>query len=617
MAKIVDPDQLNQNTEVTFDTANKTIENSVAGNLDDNSPGRSSGVTHQCLYSFTKEEWLATAGLQSSRFPFDPIFEAKFDWVNDWQPENQQTIDLIRDGGFRVVLLDDEYAVAISLQDFNAVGDQGYYHNDSSNRFTGTRNDFDKTGEINEPFLIFDGTTDNRDFLKTFLREQGKTHGYGDLIVDQGLSALTYQAYRIPLSNAVDPNINETDGNIDANTPYTNIQFSHLKGSGFTTWADSTVYPAGAVVLDPIAQSGGSSNGTWWFTPAGGTSSGTGTADDVGVTDWESYEGEEQIGDEWFAFNRIIDLSSGTATRFEIYEWGQRQLRQAGDINDDVIGNPNQDAFGTIDGEFAMDLFDFVGSTLRTRGGVLIRDFDANDTNSIELSDITVDGGGLDQDFVPVASTVRTFPFVSAGNMQFSENLDDETNADTLYKMFFQYTTRDTDTDVAVTSASGDTATITSTLIDLSANFSNGSYVQISGFSTNAVNNGLFQVNGVPTAGTLPVRKVNGETLVDESAGDTVNLDADPYDSPDAIVVDDNSGSDITGQITAVSIGFDFDYDNNTQGGRTAATDAPVAVIAQGISGAQWVDGLFTITRNTGLTFPLNAATERVYDNPA
>lgn len=60
MAKIVDPDQLNQGTEVTFDTSTKTIDLAVAGNLDDSAPGRSSGVTHQALYSFAKEEWLAS-----------------------------------------------------------------------------------------------------------------------------------------------------------------------------------------------------------------------------------------------------------------------------------------------------------------------------------------------------------------------------------------------------------------------------------------------------------------------------------------------------------------------------------------------------------------------------
>ena len=615
MAKIVDPDQLTQGSEVTFTPSTKKIDLAIAGNLDDNAPGKSSGVAHQALYSFTKEEWLTDALLQPNRFPFDPIFEAKFDWVNDWQPNDAQTIDLIRDGGFRVVLLDDEYAAILSLLSFDAPStDLAYYWQTDSG--TATVNNFDKTGELNEPILIFDGTTDYRDFLKVALRVQAKTYGFGNLLSDQDLSALTYQAYRLPLSNSPDTNIDETDGNIDTLTPYTNMQINYLKGSGFTTWANSTVYAAGAVVLDAIRQSGGSSNGTWWFTPTGGTSSGTGTADDVGVTDWESYAGEEQIGLEWFAFNRVIDLTTGTGTAQEIYNFAMRQLRQTTDINDDALGSPNQDAYGTENGLTANELMDYIGAILRTQPGVLIRDFDANDTNSLELSDITVDGGGLDSDDVPLTSTIRTFPFVAAGTLVFSDNLVDEADVDTIYKMFFQRTTRDTGIDIAVTAASGDTATLTSTTTDFTTNFSNGDYVQVSGFTTNAVNNGLFQVTAIPTSTTLAVRKVNGETLINETAGDTVNLDAAPYDSPDAIIVDDNGGTDITGQITSKNIAFDFDYDGNVQGGRTAATPAPVAVIAQGKGGAQWVDGLFTITRTTGLSFPLNAATERVYVNP-
>lgn len=612
MAKIVDPDQLNQATEVTFSTAGKTIDLAIAGNLDDNSPGRSSGVTHQALYSFSKEEWLATAGLQSSRFPFDPIFEAKFDWINDWQPNDVQTVDLIRDGGFRVVLLDDEYGCLISLQDFSATTDQAYYWNDSTARFTGVPINFDKTGELNEPFLIFDGTNDYRDFLKVFLRIQGKTHGYGDLLVDQGLSSITYQAYRVPLANVTDPNINESDANIDTLTPYINIVIDYLNTPAtaltFTT-AAATTYAIGDVVQD--------GTGRWAYCTTGGTvvTPGGAYASFGGTSVWEAYAGEELIGTNYYAFNRVISLSSGTATAQEIYNWGERQLRKPGDINNDTLGAPNQDGFGVIDGELAMDLFDYIGSTLRTKPGVSIRNFDANDTNSLELRDITVDGGGLDQDFVPVTSTVRTFPFVAAGTILFSQNLVDEVDNTTLYKMYFQYTKLNTNTDFTLTAASANTATFNSPTLDLTTFFTNADYAELSGFLTNTVNNGVFQVSSV-LAGSMTITKVNGETLINDALGDSVTVYTDPYDSPDAVVVNDNSATPITGEITAAGIAFDFDYDNNVQGGRTAPSVAPVAIIAMAVDGAQWIDGLFTITRTTGLSFPLNAATERVYLNP-
>ena len=309
-------------------------------------------------------------------------------------------------------------------------------------------------------------------------------------------------------------------------------------------------------------------------------------------------------------------MSAGTPLLQEYYEWHQRQLRQVGDINDNLIGNPNQDAFGTIDGELAMDIADFVGAIYRSRGGVLVREFDPNDTNNLELSDITVDGGGLDINGEPIVTTIRTFPFVAAGNLVFSQNLVDETNADTIFKMFFQYTVRETDTGFAVTAATGDTMTLTTTGTDLTTLYTNADYVSITGFTTNPTeNNGLFQVSSV-AAGSMDCRRVNGTNPVNESAGDTVNIDDNPFDSPDAIVVNDNGGSPITAQVTTLNEAFDYDYDGNVQGGRTAATDAPVAVIAQGLPGAQWVSALFTITRAVGLSFPVNASTERVFSNP-
>ncbi len=437
MAKIVDPDQLNQATEVVFTTTGspKTFQLLVAGNLDDNAPGQTSGVAFQAFYSFCKEEWLTDTALNKHRFPIDPIFEAKFNVVNDWEPADAQTRDLLRDGGWREDTSGAEYAVIISLGGFdNSSTDQAYYQQVSG--FSASTTDFDKTGELNEAIEIFDGSaTDNRDFLKVYLREQGKTISEGNLLVDQDLSVLTYQAYRLPLSNSTDPKIVETDANIDANTPYTGMTINYLDGSGFTTWANSTVYPAGAVVLDAGRQASGSSNGTWWFTPAGGTSSGTGTSDDTGVTDWESYAGERQIGTEWYAFNRIIDGNSGSAEK--IYEFERRELRRTTDINDDTLGSPNQDGVGTINGNIAVPFLDFLGETLQTRAGVYVDDFDVNDQNRIEFFDITVDSGGLDSEGTPSTSTKRVFPFVAAGNLVFSSNLVSETNADTLYRMYF------------------------------------------------------------------------------------------------------------------------------------------------------------------------------------
>ncbi len=64
MTLIIDPDDLNQGTEVTINTSAKTIALSVAGNLSNDV------VTGQALYSFLKEEWIVPTGLYSSSESF-------------------------------------------------------------------------------------------------------------------------------------------------------------------------------------------------------------------------------------------------------------------------------------------------------------------------------------------------------------------------------------------------------------------------------------------------------------------------------------------------------------------------------------------------------------------
>ena len=78
--------------------------------------------------------------------------------------------------------------------------------------------------------------------------------------------------------------------------------------------------------------------------------------------------------------------------------------------------------------------------------------------------------------------------------------------------------------------------------------------------------------------------------------------------------MNDNSGTDIAGLVGSnTSIGFDFDYDNNTQGGRTPGTDADVTLVAIGTDGAQYVVAEGTITRASVLA--LTSALERNYSN--
>jgi hypothetical protein len=90
----------------------------------------------------------------------------------------------------------------------------------------------------------------------------------------------------------------------------------------------------------------------------------------------------------------------------------------------------------------------------------------------------------------------------------------------------------------------------------------------------------------------------------------------DEFGNSGAILVEDNSGSPIAGSVTGGSISFDFDYDANTQGNRTAGTNANVTAIAIGLNTGQYVKTTATITRSNANVINFVAAVERNYENP-
>jgi len=75
MAKIVDPDDLNQGVEITITPGlSGTIKlNPGSGNLS------MDGVTLQCIYSFLKEEWETDSNLINYPFPIKSITDEQFE----------------------------------------------------------------------------------------------------------------------------------------------------------------------------------------------------------------------------------------------------------------------------------------------------------------------------------------------------------------------------------------------------------------------------------------------------------------------------------------------------------------------------------------------------------
>jgi hypothetical protein len=88
------------------------------------------------------------------------------------------------------------------------------------------------------------------------------------------------------------------------------------------------------------------------------------------------------------------------------------------------------------------------------------------------------------------------------------------------------------------------------------------------------------------------------------------------FGSSSAVLVNDNTGTPITGSVNGnSSINFTFDYDNNTQGGRPSGSDASVTLIGIGLSTGQYVSTVGTIARSNANALSLVAALERNYRN--
>lgn len=616
MSKITDPDMLSvyvhatsaagaTTEEVVVLTGPKTVQLRVAGNLDDTAPGKTSGVTARANYSFMKEEYLNgtdAATLRRFRFPWKMIFEGSFIWVNGWAPADQQTRDLIRDAGYYEQVASYSNACMITLNEMDDdASDLAYFKQVAG--FSASVTDYDKTGQLNENIDI----TGVTGYKKSFLREQGKLYSEYDLLAEYDITAITYQAYSFPLPNGNDAKVTHTDVYIEGNTPYTGMKVNYLKGVGFTTWADSIAYPVAAVVKDNLTD-------RWWFTPAGGTSSGTSTADDTGVTDWEAYDGEELIGSTYYVFNRVVTANGGTDA--EAHEHNMHALRQATDINADDTTSVNQQGFGTVNGNVALVLDEYVGDTMHMEPGCVIRGFDTNSTNSIVHHPIKVDTGGVNSEGFPLSSTEVFFPFVSAGNFTFSDNINDELDVETWFSMYFAWITSTVSTGIAITSASGATAVLDYTLdTGILDHLVTGDYIDVDGYTGTATNNGLYILTGDPTANTIAVTKQDGVTVIDETASDSVTVLENPFESPGAVIVKDNSTDDITGQVTGLTLPWDFDFTNNNQGGRTANTNAPVVVVASALDGAEWVEASYTITAAVGQNIPVNPSDELNYVN--
>lgn len=209
---------------ITIDATNKTIQLNVG-----KGPLTIEGITGQCLYSFLKQTWKNDATLIAYPFPMLSITNEQFEFINGWLPAVDATRKLIRNAGWAEygtsgAAITRKYAGIVTLGSIGS-SDQAYYQQSSN---AGTN--FTYVGPVNEAVQIYgDATNGNFDYtasMKLFCRIQGKAYAQAAL-TDIGVTTLSYQVYRFPLSNSSDLKISDTDANIAANAPYTGITITY------------------------------------------------------------------------------------------------------------------------------------------------------------------------------------------------------------------------------------------------------------------------------------------------------------------------------------------------------------------------------------------------------
>ncbi len=523
MPKIVDPDNLTRDTSVTFVIADPDarfiqLTSSLvtpASLIPPLTSGSDSGVTGQALYSFCKERWKNETDLIKIPFPLISITKNQFDFTNNWDLQDEESRNLVRDAGWSVIsgsVTTQEYVGIVTLGSLGST-DQVYYLQhpfSSSINFvvSGTANNAIKQFSQSHVQVEFNA----RNFTKIFVREYQKTYSDASVQATLAVPIQDYVVYSLPLTNATDVNITTPFESEATGSPLNEVTITFLTGSGYGSYVDTTVYDTGSVVQSAF-------DSRWYHNPIdGGTANGAGN--DVGQDtniDWITWSlanggGERQVGSDFFAFNKIVDAGAGKNNPIaETYTRVQFELRLSSEIDD---GSQDDDPhIGKVEDV----LLSFVGATLITSNGVFVDNFQDADTNSI--------------DFFDVSGSVRRFPFVSTGIINFNDNLVADLQAE--YFMFF---------------------------------------------------------TSVPSGS---------------------------FGSASAIIVDDNTGISISGSVSGSgSVSFTFDYDFNVQGGRTAASDAPVTVVAIGLNSAQYVTATSTIARSKTNAITLVSALERNYDNP-
>lgn len=648
--------------EIHIDTLNKLIYVAV-----DTSNGMTvSGLTLKCLYSFLKERWKNDATLIKFEFPMTPITDEQFEFTNGWNLDDTvstgtgglggasetgaTTTGLIRTGGWAVNAgpgtNDSERWFNVITLGALDVNDQVYYRQVDDTTTAPTN--FILTGPVNQAVQFYvdtnaDGApdTDNSGFFETFIRTFGKTYAQTNLVDIGAADGVTYQAYRFPLVNTADPKITQSKaaasgddiaidslvGNGTVVTVTTEaahglatndvMDITGATETGFNstnniiTVTSSTEFTYANVTnvtenTSPAVTSGFQTNNmsiSWAAT--GDNTQQTGfndTFDSTGVSVPEAY------------FTVTIDADVGSTqnpnpTAEKIYQYVQAQLVKTGDIN------LNTSNTGVRRGDITPLKLRFVGDDLFTLGqddvpgvedfeGVYIGNFATADQNRLHFwgygsevnaaATITAIARATNVVTVTATNTFTTGDYITISGV---------TGGATSFNGTFELTGATGSNFTFAQDGGDESGTVDASSLASPARFDNLTFPFVSSLTLNFNSNLVSDSDAIYRV-----------FFTNDDAGDNTGRD---FGTSTAIIVQDQTDTNIAGNATQSSLTFSYAYDANVQRGTaSAATDAPITIVAIGLGTAQWVSAVSTIQR-ADLTVSLVAPLERNYANPA
>lgn len=626
MALITDPDLLSDSSaddgsqEVYINTSTKTIKLVIVGNLS------TDGVTLKCLYSFLKEQWRTdpnSKNLAAFPFPMVPITNESFELVEGWDFFNDSARYLIRTAGWTVRNtsgnVTQKWAGIIGLGSIES-NDQLYYQQSSGGAATNVQ----LTGQINQAVQILrdddgdgnyaEGSDYNRTtYFSLFCRESSQLYGKSSLS-DIGVTTMDSQAYRFPITTAADLKISDSDAMVALAVSLSSATWS----GGVATYnfaSSHTLADGDYVQITGVTPAGYNVRGYITYIDADtftipiavdpGTYTSGGTVGSIYSLIKVRYFDQ--------AFSRNVD--SATDRNFGIVV----DVGTHSGVDGSTAGGS---VFTTAEGGIPTSNNPFAGGTLVIHEGADAGTYAiVGNPTSTTVTVAETFGTTSNNSFTlyPAVATPATAEEIyTAVQYKLRQNSDiDETGDTVTGKVADQLMYFVGDTLISGRAASGAQPTNPN---------GGGSGVIIEGFDPNDTNRLTFYDNSntarnFPFLATLTIN-FGANLIADANAKYWVFFTTLPgagndFGESGAVIVDDNDGIDMTGNVSGASfVTLTFDYDNNVQGGRTAATDADVTVVGLGLSTGQYVSATSTITRSTSNSVSLVAALERNYENP-